>query len=90
MAIFFNDSSEYFSLDEQGKIQFVSNICKKVLLYTFENNISLEEVIQELYNLELQATKNEHYEMSEIFKLSIEALKELQNEIENGTNNLHD
>ena len=50
MATFDIQSGEYFALDEQGKINFISNICK----------------------------------------LSIEALKELQNEIENGTNNLHD
>ena len=90
MAKFFNDSSEYFSLDEKGKIDFIANICRKVLLYTFENNISFEEVLQELYNLELQATNNEHYEMSEIFKLTIQSIKELQNEIENGTDNLYD
>jgi uncharacterized protein with ParB-like and HNH nuclease domain len=60
------------------------------LLYSIENEISLENMIQEISVLESQATESEHYEMSEIFKLSVQGLKELQNEIENGTNNLHD
>jgi hypothetical protein len=47
-------------------------------------------MIQEISVLESQATESEHYEMSEIFKLSVQGLKELQNELENGTNNLHD
>ena len=90
MATFDIQSGEYFALDEQGKINFISNICKQVILYTFENEISLENMIEQLSKLESEATLSEHYEMSEIFKLCIQSLKELQNEIENGTDNLYD
>jgi hypothetical protein len=90
MATFDIQSGEYFSLDEKGKINFISNICKQVILYTFENEISLDNMIEQLSKLESEATLSEHYEMSEIFKLCIQSLKELQNEIENGTDNLYD
>jgi cell fate (sporulation/competence/biofilm development) regulator YmcA (YheA/YmcA/DUF963 family) len=90
MATFDIEAGEYFSLDEQGKINFISKICRKLLLYSIENEISLENMIQEISVLESQATESEHYEMSEIFKLSVQGLKELQNELENGTNNIHD
>jgi hypothetical protein len=85
MATFDIQSGEYFSLDEQGKINFISNICKQILLYTLENEISLENMIKQISKLESEATLSEHYEMSEIFKLCVQGLKELQNELEDGT-----
>ena len=75
----------YFESDMEVREKVISNIVMSLVVYSQETGTNIWNILDDLVLFQREAEKTEDYEVAEVFRLSIQVIKNLLAEIENGT-----
>lgn len=74
----------YFESDMEVREKVISNIVLTLVVYSQETGTNIWNILDDLVLFQREAEKTEDYEVAEVFRLSIQVIKNLLAELEDG------
>lgn len=73
----------YFIADDEVKEKVISNIVLTLVTYSQEFGVNMYNIMDDLVLFQREAENTEDYEVAEVFRITIQVIKNLLAELEN-------